>query len=176
MRTILKLISVMTILLSIGPPVMAQGPPGTPGPPEGRMRERVRERIKTIKVWKLTEELKLSQEQSEKFFPIYNRFFNRREEIEQEKRRVMEQLDELTAAEKPNEAEISKCLDKIDGMDQEIQQLKVKFRADLKNILTARQIGRLYLFEVRFMQQMQEIMRDIRRETKAPHFGREPGE
>jgi len=173
MRTLLKLIPMTAMLLSVGLSAWAQGPPG---PPEGRMRERVRERIKTIKVWKLTEELKLSQAQSEKFFPVYNRFFDRREEIEQEKRKVMDQLEDLTAGDAPADAAIVKCLDKLDDLDQEIQGLRVKFRGELKNILTERQIGRLYLFEVRFMQEMREIMRDIRREGGRPHFDREPGE
>ncbi len=174
MRTLLKIISMMA-LLSAGLSAQAQGPAGPFGPPEGRMRDRVRERIKTIKVWKLTDELNLSQAQSEKFFPVYNRNFERLEEIEQEKRKVMDRLVDATAESKPDEAEIAeirKYLDRLDSLDQEIQDLKVKFRGELKNILTELQIGKLYLFEFRFRQQMQEIMRDIRREGGRPHFDR----
>ena len=43
-----------------------------PGPSGGhKMRERMKERIKTIKIWKLTEEVDLTSDQSEKFFHFY---------------------------------------------------------------------------------------------------------
>lgn len=175
MKPRLKIAPLVLMLFLTGATANSQGPPGgPPGPPEGPMREKVRERIKTIKVWKLTEDLNLSQSQSEKFFPIYNRFFDKWEEIEQQKREIIRRLDELTLKEKTDDSEIGRQLDRLDSLDQEVRVLKVKLRGDLKDVLSERQIGRLYVFELRFLQQMQEIMRDVRRESRGPRFGREP--
>jgi len=140
----------------------------------GPMRERTRERIKTVKVWKLTEELALTEAQSQRFFPIYNAFMDSREKIEEQRFGIIRKLDDLTAKENPPEAEITEQLNQLDDLDRRIGAERQKFRADLNDVLTVRQIGRLYVFEVTFMRQMQDIIRDIRKEMKDNSPGRGP--
>jgi Spy/CpxP family protein refolding chaperone len=178
MKFLNKMIPVIIAILAIAPMSWAQlmdQPPG--GPPfGGPMRGRVRERIKTVKIWKLTEELNLTDEQSQKFFPIYNRFFDTREDIENQKNQLIQNLGELTAKENPSDSEINQQLNKIDSLDQRIQELQKQFRNDLKGVLTTRQIGCLYVFEIRFLRQMQDIIRDARQEMRGRGFGGKPGE
>jgi Spy/CpxP family protein refolding chaperone len=160
-------------------PAKAQEPGPGPGPGpgfgppmDGPMRERVRERIKMMKVWKLTEDLGLSPAQSEKFFPVYNKFSDSREDIEKQKFDLIEKLDELTEKEKISDSEINRQLDKIDSLDQRIQELKLQFRKDVQGLLTTRQVGQLYVFEIKFIRQMQEIIRDVRQEAHGKGFGK----
>jgi len=132
------------------------------GPAGGPRRERIRERIKTIKIWKLTEDLNLSEKQSEQFFPVYNKFQIEREEIENRRQEIFMELNNLTLKENPSEEEINSLLDRLDDIDREMNTKRVEFRKKLANILTTRQIGRLYVFEVLFRRQIQEIIRDAR--------------
>ena len=62
----IKYLAVVSFLL-LTSTVMAQPGPGGP-----MMREKIRERIKTMKIWRLTEDVGLTTGQSEKFFPLYN--------------------------------------------------------------------------------------------------------
>lgn len=166
MRAFKIIISIF--LLTITVPTMAQGwmdnPP--PGPPDeqGPRREMIEQRIKTIKVWKLTEDLNLTTEQSEKFFPVYNKFQDDREAIEQARRGTFDKLDELTTQENPSDKEINALLDKLDSYDKRLQERREQFRNELKDVLTIQQIGRLYVFEVKFMQEMRSIIRDAMHE------------
>ncbi|OQX91838.1 MAG: hypothetical protein B6D58_06080 [candidate division Zixibacteria bacterium 4484_95] len=142
-------------------------------PPFDRpMQQQIRKRIETIKIWKLTEELNLTEEQSVKFFPIYNKFEEELKATEAERRQVIEKLDELTITEMPSANEINKLLDKLEDLDRNINSVKEVYRDKLEDILTTQQIGRLYVFEVMFQRQMQEIVRDIRQ--KKGEARREP--
>jgi Spy/CpxP family protein refolding chaperone len=143
------------------------GPQGQMGPfkpPfERPMQRQIRRRIETIKIWKLTEELNLTEQQSERFFPVYNKFKDELKATETERRQVIEKLDELTTKDKPSADEINKLLDELEDLDRNINTAKEVFRGKLKDILTTQQIGRLYVFEVMFQRQIQEIVRDIRK-------------
>jgi len=171
---VLKIVA-LAMMIGFGSQAMAQGwmdepPPGGPPFGEGPRAEKIRERIKTVKVWKLTEDLNLTPDQSEKFFPLYNKFESDREAIEKQRRQTFVELEQLTDQENPSEKEIDVLIDKLDSYEGRIQDLRVKFRNDLKDILTTQQIGRLYVFEVQFMRQMREIIRDARMEMRGKHF------
>ena len=142
------------------------------GNPPGPRHEKIRERIRTVKIWKLTEELNLSEEQSEKFFPAYNKFQADREAIEDKRRETIKQLDELTLSEDPSGEQINSLLDQLESLDQELRDKKAGFRIKLEDILTIRQIGRLYLFEMHFQRQIQEIIRDARMEMQGRKQGK----
>ena len=161
-------IAVLILALAVAAPIMAQGwmegpPPGS-GRGQGPRREKIEQRIKTIKVWKLTEDLNLTPEQSEKFFPVYNKFQDDREAIESERFETFKKLEDLTNEEKPSDKEINALIDKLDSFDNRLQARREQFRNDLKDILTTKQIGRLYVFEVKFMQEMRSIVRDAMHE------------
>jgi Spy/CpxP family protein refolding chaperone len=133
----------------------------------------MKERIETIKVWKLTESLDLSTEQSQDFFPVYNKLQDDRRAIEDERRRTMRDLISRLEQAESDKAQISRILDKLDGYDDRIQALKLQFRTDLKDILTIQQTGKLYVFEMQFRNQMREIIQDAR---KGMRRGRFPGQ
>jgi len=161
----LKIMSLM-LFLSMFSPIMAQGfidEPPPDGPPFGmgkEQREKMKERIETIKAWKLTEKLDLTATQAERFFPIYNKIQDDRMAIEDERQQLISQLEKLTSIDKPNETEIGKILDKLDNLDKRIYDNIILFRQQLKGIISTEQIGRLYVFELEFRQQMREIIRD----------------
>jgi len=170
----MKSIKLMIIAMVIGlfSLTMAQeffdGPP-----PMGPKRKQVEERIKTVKIWKLTEELDLTTEQSQAFFPIYNKFDEDRKNMEEERMQLMMELRELTAQEKPDEKKVIEMLNKFDEFDTRIKEQRAKFRKDIEGILTVTQIGRLYVFEMNFMHQMREIIQDARRGMHGNDFKRE---
>ena len=171
----MKSFKILIVILALGMTTDISAQPWGDFSPGGRqgdhpMREQMRKRIETIKIWKLTEELNLTPEQSEKFFPAYNQFNDNRKAIEEERRTVFDQLNLLTDEDKPDDNKIIELLDKSDNFDQKLNSLKIKFRQDLKGVLTTQQIGRLYVFEVEFMRHIRDIMKDTRKEMREKRF------
>lgn len=156
---------ILTLMIGLSSQSLAQDFFDEPPPMDGPKREQIEERIKTVMIWKLTEELDLSSEQSQAFFPIYNKFHEDRRDLEENRRNLLKELKDLTQQEKPESKEILTLLDKIDAFEKQVQDLRAKFRNDVKDILTTQQIGRLYVFEVSFMHQIREIIMDARQET-----------
>jgi len=172
MVSYLKIATLVTIL---GLTANAVAQPG-PGWPEGsgQNRRQIRERIKTVKIWKLTEELNLTSKQSEQFFPLYNQFQEEKQQIESARMGTLQRLDELTAAENPPENEISGLLQKLDDYDAQMNAGQIEFREQLKDIISMRQIGRLYVFEIKFQNEIRDILKDAMMERRERRFKDQP--
>jgi Spy/CpxP family protein refolding chaperone len=167
----------LAILLGLAGSTMAQGwmdeqPPNGPPFGDGPRAEKIRERIKTVKIWKLTESLDLTTGQSEKFFPVYNKYQNDRMAIEKERFGTLRELEALLDQENPPDKEITAMLDKLDSFDGKLQANQQQFRKELKDVLTTNQIGRLYVFEVRFIKQLRDIVKDARMEMREGRYQR----
>ena len=143
---------------------LAQPGPG-PGPWEGRgpRHEKMRKRIKTIKIWQLTEAVELTTEQSEKFFPVYNKHQNDHEKLQEERLSLIRKLDELSEKTDVSESEIKKTLDQLSEIDNKLISLRKSFQSEISGVLSIRQVAKLLVFEEMFMRRLQENIRDIRR-------------
>lgn len=154
--------SFLILLTAFATQALAQ--PG-PGPWEGRGpgHEKMRERIKTIKIWQLTETVGLTTEQSEKFFPIYNKHQNDHEKLDQERLALLKKLDELSNQTDVSESEIKKTLDELTMIDNRMIALRKSFLDEISGVLSIKQVAKLLVFEERFKRRLQENIRDIRR-------------
>ncbi len=150
---------------------LAQPPPPM-GPGGGPMRERVRERIQTMKIWKLTETVGLTSEQSERFFPIYNGYQKAVEDLEFRRADLVDHLEQLVDKSNPSEKEISDTMAALDDIPRQILAERDKFFKDISPILPLQQQAKLAVFEERFKQQLQQFIREIRREyNRNPRMG-----
>lgn len=161
MKTIkYSLIITAAVLVSV-----SFGQPPGPGPwgEGGPRRERMRQRIKVIKISQLTEAVGLTPEQSEKFFPIYNEHQKEHEKLEEKRQEVIERLRELGEKENPSESEIKEAIDELTALDSRFAGLRGEFIKDISGVLSIKQVAKLMVFEHNFMQRLQENIRDIRR-------------
>jgi Spy/CpxP family protein refolding chaperone len=161
MKTIkYSLIIAVAVLVSI-----SFGQPPGPGPwgENGPRRERMRQRIKIIKISQLTEAVGLTSEQSEKFFPIYNEHQKEHEKLQEKRQEVIEKLRDLGEKDNPSESEIRVAIDELTALDSRFASLRGEFINDLSGVLSIKQVAKLMVFEHNFMQRLQENIRDIRR-------------
>ncbi len=156
-----SLLILLTVFIS--QPLAQPGPGFRPGEGRGPGHEKMRERIKTIKIWQLTEAVDLTTEQSEKFFPIYNKHQNGREKLEEEKLSLLRKLGEMTEKSDISDSEIKKTLDELTEIDNRLIGLRKNFIEDVSGVLSIKQIAKLLVFEEMFMRRLQENIRDIRR-------------
>lgn len=162
MRTIkYSVISFLMVFISLAnaQPWMGPGPGGPL-----MERRRMPEKIKTIKIWQLTEAVGLTSEQSEKFFPVYNKFEKDIREFDQKKFDILKKLKELSDSPEGSESEIDKNIKKLNSLDVEKIGAKKRFVEDISNVLSVKQVAKLLIFEEGFKRRLREIIQDIRHE------------
>ena len=163
-----KLLIILLILIS--PQLLPAQPPPFEG---GPMKEKVRERINTMKIWKLTEAVGLTSEQSEKFFPLYNKHQKAMDEIMTRRGELIDQLEELTNSKTTSDQDIQKAMSDLESIPRQITEEKKRFYQEIAGILPLRQQAKLAVFEERFFQKLQEFVRDVRREKRGDRFNDE---
>jgi Spy/CpxP family protein refolding chaperone len=137
-----------------------------PEPPPPERMEQVRKDIENMRIWKMTQYLELSTEQSTKFFPLFNDFQRKREKLEGERGEMMRQLGELVDSESVSESKIKKLMSDLAKNQQKMFELPQEFRREAGEVLTTRQQAKLVLFEEWFREEIRRMVDDIRKRHK----------
>ena len=118
-KTRMLLIAVAILLPAV---LLAQGPPPGGGP-DHRNRAKMEHKIKTMKIWKMTEELELTEDQSTRFFPMLNEMEEQSEEIEKSRREIIREMGELVWSNEPDDDKVNKLLNELEEL--EVKQLEI---------------------------------------------------
>ena len=125
-------------------------------------RKRVREQIETIRMWKLTEALNLSQEQSMRFFPLFNQWERERHQLDLERNRFLDELKLVLKRERPKEKEIRTLLERLEENRVRRGEGQKDFWLQASKILTLRQRAEYLIFQRDFERRIREIIKGIR--------------
>jgi len=119
------------------------------------------EKLRAIRIWKMTEYLNLTEEQSARFFPRL-----RKNEEKIEKQILLDEIDRLIKEKdgKLTEQDVRKYIGKLNQINQEIVKLKTSFIIESSDILTPEQQLKCMIFDDRFRNQMMRILSE--REVK----------
>ncbi len=124
------------------------------------MMKHKKEQIKALKVAYITDELQLTSEEASKFWPIYNAFDDKQKELRQEKLRgYLERLDN-GEIDKMNDKQAATFLNQMESTEDEIYQLRKKFIANLKGVLSPIKIIKLKKTEEGFNRKLLKQYRD----------------
>lgn len=113
-----------------------------------------RERIKSLKIAYLTENLALTPEEAQKFWPVYNAheetIYNLKVvEMGDIRRRLRTHgMESLT------EAEASRMLDRIQDLEKTIFEQENKFRKELRTIISPKRVIFLEILEEKFKREL----------------------
>ncbi|MFQ6078636.1 MAG: hypothetical protein ACE5NJ_05805 [Thermodesulfobacteriota bacterium] len=148
--------------------------PGSPVPwndesPQAiEKRKKVRERIALIRMWKLTEELDLTEETGAKLFPILRKYDEKWIGLQKERRATMQQLRKTLEDEATSDKEIEAAMERVETNAMAVSDLLRQQRQDLKGILSPRQQAKFILFQRQFQREMRRIIAEARqRKVKA---------
>lgn len=135
----------------------------------GRFEEAMA-KMKAERVSFLTDKLQLTVEEAEKFWPVYNEYLSKREEMMFGKRERMTRNFDPSQL---SDEEMNKMLDDI--LDQEIKlaQLKKDYFIKLKEVLPVRKVLKLQRVEQEFMNHMLNQIRDSRSSGDSKAGGRD---
>ncbi|UYZ59785.1 hypothetical protein [Hymenobacter latericus] len=130
------LLLLMLLALGAGAPAMAQRPGGGP-----RM-----ERLESARVAYITEKLALTPEQSQRFWPLYNEYTDKRRALRREGGQTMRGKDFTTMSDR----EIQAALDQQFATRQNELNLDKDYVKRFQKVITLRQVAQLQQAEREF--------------------------
>ncbi len=119
------------------------------------------QRLEMMKMWRLTEELDLSEEQAGKFFPRYNALEKEIMEMNKDQKEILGSLlQKENSGKEISQKELDEITKKLSDIEQRKIQKKQQFFEDLDNLLSTDQRARYLGFELRFMENLRKGIRD----------------
>lgn len=131
-------------------------------PMDPERREMMRERIETLKLWKMIEFMDLSSEQSDEFLPILHEFQKAKKELEMARRQLFKDLEEELESKEPDEKTIEDILFELEENRVKLEKERERFIMNSSNALSRIQLGKLLLFEQRFERELRDTIRKFR--------------
>jgi len=113
----------VALVLSVGQ-VLARPPArGDYGPMDEERRAELRERIELIWMWRLTEELDLTQEEGATIFPVLRQYEEKKRALRDENRELVRELDQLIEA-NASEGKLKKAIQALAENEKKYHQVK----------------------------------------------------
>ncbi|MBN2521444.1 MAG: hypothetical protein JXB17_13100 [Bacteroidales bacterium] len=125
---------------------------------EGGYRYRKSEIIKEEKVKFFNEKLNLTQEESSKFWPVYNDYQNRREYLLNERRNLMDYLNENAG--NMNEQEIDKKINILLLNFTQESEMMNEYYSKIKEILPPQKAAKIFGTEHQFKEYLFQCIRE----------------
>lgn len=127
---------------------------------DGQFMRKKREQIKTLKVAFITNELSLTPDESSKFWPLYNAFEDKQQEIRKQKLRGYADRMDSESIDKLSDKEATNLLAQMESTEDELYQAKKKFITSLKGIIPPIKILKLKKAEEDFNRKLLKQYRD----------------
>ena len=115
---------------------------------------RDRERLNTIKMWKLTEFLELSEQQAEKFFPRHRSQQQEIDTIQEKRRELNDEFHRKISEGEVKERDIDRFLEEVSRLDRSRIDLRARRSAEMKDVLTVEQRAKFVVFDDYFVRQI----------------------
>ena len=164
-----RLVIMAAALLVVGAPVYAQQGPGQTGGQyrndsgtEAKKREEVRKKIETVRMWRLTEELKLDEKTSARLASFLSSLDEKRRVLMHERMETMRELRAALKAGNPDEKKLKADLDKMEKVRRDMMELEGKELGGIKGILSVEQQARYVVFQQEFRRELRGMIEGAR--------------
>ncbi|MFZ4105488.1 sensor of ECF-type sigma factor [Flavobacterium sp.] len=132
---------------------------GQNGPLREHFKQK-KEKIKALKVAFITTELDLTSDEAVKFWPIYNAFEDKQQEIKKQKFKAYLERTDANLIDKLSEKDAASLLTQMESNEDDLFQLKKKFISSLKGVLPSNKILKLKKAEEKFSKKLLQQYRD----------------
>lgn len=127
---------------------------------DGPIIRKKKEQIKALKVAFITNELALTSDEATKFWPLFNAFEEKQQEIKKQKLKgYLKRVDD-GSFDNLSEKEATTMLSQMESTEDELYQLKKKFISNLKGIISPIKILKLKKAEENFNRKLLQQYRD----------------
>ncbi len=128
-----------------------------------RSQQPAMDRIESWKKVRMLESLKLEEDQSVKFIAKYNKHQDAMHEYEKARNDLVDKLDTQSKSDAGDE-EYIQTFNALLEIDKKISGERIRFLAELKELLSNKQIAQFIVFERNFAQELRKAVRDVQRE------------
>jgi Spy/CpxP family protein refolding chaperone len=143
MKYLLRSLLALLLLATLPAAVFAQGGRGLGGR-QGRLSQ-----LENAKIAYLTDKISLTQDQAQKFWPVYNEFTDKRRDLNKRLRLLrMDNADGLT------DQQIKDNLTQGLALRQSEVNLEKEYFDKFQKVLTIRQVGKLFMAERQFTKEV----------------------
>ena len=127
---------------------------------QGEFFKKKKEQIKALKIGYVTNELELTADEATKFWPLFNAFEDRQQEIRQQKlKNYVARLDN-ESLNNLSDKEAQNLLNQLENTEEELYQLRKKFIISLKTVIPATKILKLKKVETQFSKKLLQQYRN----------------
>lgn len=127
---------------------------------DGAFIRKKKEQIKSLKVAFITNELSLTPDEATKFWPLYNAFEDKQQDIKKQKLKgYLDRMDD-DSFDKLTDKEAATMLAQMESTEDELYQLKKKFVASLKGVISPIKILKLKKAEENFNRKLLQQYRN----------------
>ena len=127
---------------------------------DGPIIRKKKEQIKALKVAFITNELALTSDEATKFWPLFNTFEEKQQEIKKQKLKgYLKRVDD-GSFDNLSEKEATTILAQMESTEDELYQLKKKFISNLKGVISPIKILKLKKAEENFNRKLLQQYRD----------------
>lgn len=133
------------------------------GPPSKEQREKLRKRVETLKMWRLTKTLDLNEESASRLFPLINKYDKKRFAVMQKMRKDMRKLRKTVDT--LSESELSIIIERLKGNHRRLQEISHEEIQKLSDMLTTREMAKFIIFKHDFNREMKKIITKVRGKT-----------
>lgn len=127
---------------------------------DGPIIRKKKEQIKALKVAFITYELALTSDEATKFWPLFNAFEEKQQEIKKQKLKgYLKRVDD-GSFDNLSEKEATTMLAQMESTEDELYQLKKKFISNLKDVISPIKILKLKKAEENFNRKLLQQYRD----------------
>lgn len=118
--------------------------------------------IEKIRIWRLTQELDLTTEQTAMLFPKLNELRKIEKTYNEQKRRILVELKDLLDR-KASDEELSQVLSRYQTMNRQKMEVQIAKMVEIKKILTPVQQARYLIFEDEFSREIREMIKQVKK-------------
>ena len=157
MRT-LKLRTILLIAFITLSGIVFSQPMGPPPRNKAAHRQEKKENIEAMKVAFITSKLDLTPEEAQKFWPVYNQYTEKMQELRKKRR-----LDEREAKKNIDEysdKEIEHAIDSDLAVRQKELDLQKEYSTKFKTVLPMKKVAKLYAAEEEFKMELLNKLKD----------------
>ena len=130
-------------------------------------KERKKDKMEMMMAWRLTEHLKLTNEQAEKFFPLFREYREKIKSLSQKEKSLNKELREkIDRGDTISNSELEKLLSSISELEQNKLNSKKSVISNLEGKLNNLQRAKMIGFEHRFRKEVRDEIKDHKKGWK----------
>ena len=133
---------------------------------EEKSKRPSRERIKAMKIGYITDKLDLTTEEAQKFWPVYNEFESKMEQMRKKRKEAHKGMDKDTEL---SDAQIEKMVDAHIIAEQKELDVKKEYHSKFKAVLPIKKVAMLYRAKQGFKKDLLKKIKNHRSGDQKEH-------